>query len=138
MTPGQIDLIQRSFEHVTRVKLEAGQLFYERLFFIAPELRPMFKSDIRAQASKLVDTLAYAVGQLPDGPNLTATLRKLGRKHLEFGVRPEHYETVGEALLWTLERLLAERWTPDLRDGWLSLYGTAATVMKNAGYSAEG
>lgn len=138
MTPGQIDLIQRSFEHVTRIKLEAGQLFYERLFFIAPELRPMFKVDTRAQASKLVDTLSYAVGQLPDGPNLTATLRKLRRRHLEFGVRPEHYDVVGEALLWTLERLLAERWTPELRDGWLSLYATAATAMKKAAYSAEG
>jgi hemoglobin-like flavoprotein len=136
VTPGEIELIQRSFERVAGTKIETGQLFYDRLFFIAPELRPMFSTDIRVQSSKLMDTLAYAIGQLPDGPNLAATLQKLGRRHLDYGVKPEHYDKVGEALIWTMEKLLADDWTPELQASWASLYANAAKIMKEAAYSS--
>lgn len=135
-TPSEIELVQRSFDRVARIKIEAGEIFYDRLFLAAPELRPMFKTDMRSQASKLMDTLACAIEQLPDGPNLTATLQKLGRRHLEYGVRPEHYDQVGEALIWTMAKILGPEWTPELQASWISLYGAAATIMKEAAYSS--
>jgi hemoglobin-like flavoprotein len=135
MTPGEITIIQRSFEQIARIRLDAGQMFYERLFLIAPELRPLFSTDIRVQASKLMDTLAFVIGQLPDGPDLVPTLQRLGQRHLAYGVKPEHYDQVGEALLWTIEKVLGGEWTHELRAAWIALYDRAATVMKDAAYS---
>jgi nitric oxide dioxygenase len=135
MTPGEVEIIQRSFEQIARIRIDAGQMFYDRLFQIAPELRAMFSTDIRVQASKLMDTLAYVIGQLPDGPDLVPTLQKLGRRHVAYGVKPEHYDQVAEALLWTVERFFGDEWTPQLRAAWVALYDRAATVMKEAAYS---
>ena len=78
-------------------KQDAGVESYRRLFILAPELRGMFKADMSEQARKLMDTLAVAVSMLHDLPKLEAALRDLGTRHLEYGVKAEHYTTVGIA-----------------------------------------
>ena len=103
MTPEQVKLIKLSFAQVAQNKDQAGQLFYDRLFAIAPETRAMFKGDMAAQSRKLMDTLALAIGMLRDMPSLVMTLEGLARRHVAYGVKDEHYDKVGEALLWTLQ-----------------------------------
>ena len=85
-------------------KLEAGKLFYQRLFEIAPDVKPMFKSDINAQAEKLMSTLGLVIANLQDAPAIVSMLENLGQKHVGYGVLEEHYDKVGAALLWTLKR----------------------------------
>jgi hemoglobin-like flavoprotein len=67
----------------------------------------MFRSDLDFQSQKLMDTLALAIASLRDLPSLMATLEALALRHVDYGVRDEHYDHVGAALLWTLERTLA-------------------------------
>ena len=38
-----------------------------------------------------------------------------------YGARDEHYDKVGEALLWTLERGLAAAFTPEAKRAWTDL-----------------
>ena len=64
MTPQQIALVQASFAKVVPVAGTAADLFYQRLFELAPDVRPMFAADLSAQKKKLIDTLAYAVDSL--------------------------------------------------------------------------
>jgi hemoglobin-like flavoprotein len=132
MTPEQVQLVRLSFVKVMDIKAEAGRMFYERLFTIAPEVRPMFKSDIGAQADKLMEMLGVAISLLKNPTALSRTLVQLAQRHNGYGVRDEHYEKVGEALLWTLERGLGEAFTPELHDAWCELYTFVASAMKQA------
>ena len=59
-------------------------------------------------------------------------MRALGERHVAYGVEEHHYETVGEALLWTLERGLGDAFTDDVRDAWATAYTLLAMTMKSA------
>lgn len=131
MTPEQVQLIRLTFVQVMSHKMEVGRTFYDRLFAIAPDTRALFKSDIDAQAQKLMDTLALAISSLRDLPSLVAMLEALASRHVDYGVQDKHYDDVGAALLWTLERGLGPAFTPEARDAWTALYGTVAEVMRN-------
>ena len=132
MTPEQVQLIRLTFVQVMNRKMEVGRMFYDRLFSIAPDTRPMFRGDIDVQAQKLMDTLALAISGLRDLPSLVGMLEALSVRHVGYGVHDKHYDDVGAALLWTLERGLGPSFTPEARDAWTALYGTVAEVMRNA------
>jgi hemoglobin-like flavoprotein len=63
-------------------------------------------------------------------------LRNLGRRHAKYGVTDAHYDTVGAALIWTLEKGLGERFTADVREAWVAVYDLIATTMKGAANEA--
>ena len=130
MQQADIDLVRASFAKVLHIRSEAGRLFYDRLFTIAPQVRPLFKTDIDEQARKLMDTLAIAVGALRDPAALTATLEDLGRRHRRYGAQPGHYAKVGEALLWTLEKGLGSSFDAKTRAAWVKLYDTVSEMME--------
>jgi hemoglobin-like flavoprotein len=136
MTPEQVSLVKLTFVRVIDIREQAGRLFYERLFEIAPDTRAMFKSDIDEQAGKLMDSLAVAISTLRDGRALAVLLDGLGKRHAGYGVRDEHYEKVGDALIWTLEKGLGDAFTPAARAAWLALYGAVASAMKKAAHGA--
>jgi nitric oxide dioxygenase len=132
MTPEQIQLVRLSFVQVMDIKAAAGRLFYDRLFTIAPEVRPMFKGDIGTQADKLMETLGVAISALKTPTALSPILAQLAKRHAGYGVRDEHYDRVGEALLWTLEKGLGEGFTPEVKTAWTELYRQVASTMKQA------
>ena len=132
MTPEQVTIIRLTFAQAMNNKDAVGKMFYDRLFEIAPETRAMFSGDMAAQSRKLMDTLALAVGMLRDMPTLKATLQGLAKRHVGYGVRDEHYDIVGQALLWTLERGLGDAFTPEARIAWSELYAAVAQIMRNA------
>src|SRR5215203_6059743 len=112
MTPEDVDLVQTTFERVRPIAAVAADMFYGRLFEIAPEVRPLFKGDMAEQGRKLMATLAVVVGSLHSLPTILPAVSTLAKKHIEYGVKPGHYAAVGAALLWTLERGLGQSWTP--------------------------
>ncbi|MGF1641024.1 MAG: globin family protein [Rhodospirillales bacterium] len=134
MTPQEIELIEGSFASVAPLEVEAAALFYGRLFEMAPEVRPLFAGDMTEQGAKLMMTLAVVVNGLRDVDKLLPVVQNLARRHVGFGVRPEHYPTVGAALLWTLEQGLGEAFTPATEAAWQKAYGTLAGVMVAAAY----
>jgi hemoglobin-like flavoprotein len=132
MTPEQLQMIRLTFVLVMDRKMETGRMFYERLFAIAPETRALFHVDMESQTQKLMDTLAMAIAGLRDMPSLVTMLEAMAVRHVGYGVRDEHYDKVGEALLWTLAAILGPAFTPVVRGAWATLYGTVAEVMRNA------
>ena len=132
MTPEQVKLVQSSFEKVAPIATQAGDLFYGRLFEIAPEVRPMFSDDISSQRDKLMQMLTTAVTNLHQVEKIVPAVQDLGRKHVGYGVVDAHYDTVGSALIWTLEQGLGDDFKPDVKDAWVAAYTTLATVMKDA------
>jgi nitric oxide dioxygenase len=121
MTPDEMKLVRLSLVRVMAIKSEAGRIFYDRLFAIAPDVKPMFKGDIGAQAAKLMATLAVAIGMLDKPELIDGMLAGLAKRHVAYGVRDEHYDKVREALLWTLERGLGADFTPQVKAAWSSL-----------------
>lgn len=132
MTPEQGQLVRLSFVQVMDRKQDVGRIFYDRLFAIAPDLRPLFKNDIDQQAQKLMDMLALAIGHLKNPTGLSVMLEGLGRRHVGYGVQDQHYAIVGDALIWSLQKALGADFTPPLRDAWIALYTVAADTMKSA------
>jgi len=132
MTPRQIELVQSSWQLVVPVAEDAAQLFYVRLFTLDPALRGMFRGDMQEQGKKLMAMIDFAVKALARLDSLLPGLRMLGERHGRYGVRDEHYDTVAEALLWTLRKGLGEAFTPEVREAWVAAYAVLAGAMKEA------
>jgi len=136
MTPMQKTLVQESFKQVVPIADTAATIFYERLFATTPALRPLFKTDISEQKKKLVQMLAYCVGKLDAPDELLPAVRALGKRHVDYGVGAEHYESVGAALLWTLQTGLGAAFTPDVKEAWAAVYGVLAATMQEGARAA--
>jgi nitric oxide dioxygenase len=129
MTPEQLQLIRSSFAKVAPIKDQAAALFYGRLFELDPSLRPLFKGDMAAQGAKLMVALGAVVASLDRLARILPAIRQLGRQHAAYGVRPDHYATFGEALIWTLQQAQGADFTPALRRAWTDAYGRLAWAM---------
>jgi len=132
VTPQQIELVQSSFRKVVPIAGTAADLFYDRLFEIAPTVRPMFPDDLAEQKKKLIGMLATAVNSLDKLDTIVPAVQDLGRRHKGYGVSDDHYTPVGAALLWTPEQGLGSDFTPDVKVAWTEAYTTLAGVMKAA------
>jgi hemoglobin-like flavoprotein len=132
MTPNQIKLVQTSFAQVAPIAATAADLFYGRLFEIAPQVRAMFPDDLGEQKKKLMTMLGTAVAGLNHLETLMPAVQALGRRHAGYGVKAQHYASVGSALLWTLEKGLGEAFTPAVKDAWATTYIVLSTTMMNA------
>ena len=103
MTPEQIKLVQDSFAKVVPISDEAAELFYDRLFEVAPSVKAMFPADMTEQRKKLMATLAVVVNGLgkldpcsrPERARQAP--RRLRRQARALSCRRR-------ALLWTLEK----------------------------------
>jgi hemoglobin-like flavoprotein len=132
MTNRQKELVQQTFAVVAPIADAAAAIFYARLFELDPSLRPMFKIDIEEQGRKLMQVLAVAVRGLDDLPTLVPVVQALGARHAGYGVKDEHYGTVATALLYTLDKGLGEKFTPEVKEAWVEVYTVLATTMKDA------
>lgn len=137
MTPDQIKLVQESFKKVEPIAPQAADLFYGRLFEIAPEVRPLFPADLTTQKEKLMSMIATAVTNLHQVEKIVPAVQDLGRRHVSYGVTASHYKPVGEALIWTLDKGLGADFTQQVKDAWVAAYTTLATVMTEAAASVK-
>lgn len=138
LTADQIHRLRKSFTHVERQSHVAALVFYQRLFELDPALRPLFKTDIERQAQKLMEMLTGALSLLERPGELTSTLEDLGARHAGYGVRTEHYATVGTALLAMLESVLTKEFTPETRLAWTDLYALISeTMLRGAAHAAH-
>jgi nitric oxide dioxygenase len=129
MTPEQVRLVQQSFGQVVPIADKAAEIFYGRLFEIAPAVKPLFHGDMADQRRKLVAALAAVVSGLSNLPSILPAASALAKRHVGYGAKPEHYPVVGEALLWTLERGLGPQWNHQVADAWTAAYATLSGYM---------
>jgi hemoglobin-like flavoprotein len=135
-TETDIQLVRDTFDVVVPIAGVAADLFYERLFYLAPSLRRMFPEDLRDQKRKLMVMIATAVQGLHDLDKLVPQVKMLGARHTGYGVKPDHYAVVGQALLWTLERGLGNAFTPAAEQAWTRVYGLLAATMQQGAAEA--
>lgn len=132
MTPQQITLVQSSFAQVAPIAPQAADIFYARLFELAPQVRALFKGDMAEQGRKLMAMLATVVNGLTRLETIVPAAQQLARRHVAYGAKPEHYAVVGAALLDTLAQGLGPEFTPEVREAWSAAYGLLSGVMIEA------
>ena len=121
---------------VAPISAQAADLFYGRLFEIAPEVRPLFPEDLTEQKQKLMGMLGTVVANLHQVEKIVPAAQHLGHRHVGYGVKAAHYKPVGEALIWTLDKGLGEGFTPEVKAAWVAAYTTLSGVMQEAAAAA--
>jgi hemoglobin-like flavoprotein len=132
LTVEEKNLVQSSFQDVVPIAQEVGETFYARLFEIAPEVKPLFKEDIKSQSKKLMQMISYAVTSLDNLEVLVPQVKELGNRHVGYGVSSEHYGLVAQALLWTLEKYLGDKFDEATKGAWTKVYTILAETMQSA------
>ena len=129
MTERQILLVKNSWSYIVVDSEGAGQLFYNRLFEVAPGIKHMFTTDPKEQARKLMNMVTLIVTKLQKLDEILSEIKNLASRHGKYGAKPEHYAVVGECLLWTLEKGLGEKWNNETKEAWVNVYGVLAEAM---------
>ena len=136
MTPEQVGLVKESWAQVLPISDKAAELFYGKLFELDPDIKPLFKGDMEEQGKKLMKMINTAVNGLDRLDEIVPAVQQLGARHVAYGVKDEHYDTVGSALLWTLGAGLGDAFTEDTKEAWAAVYGLLADTMKAAAAEA--
>lgn len=131
MTPEQIHLVKDSWAKVLPVQEDAAKIFYHRLFKKHPEVKHYFKGKIKQQGKKLITMMSTAVNNLDNLEVLIEPLKQSGKAHEGYNVKPEDYDKVGDALLWTLQQELGDDFTPETKKAWSETYTIVSSVMKD-------
>lgn len=129
MNPSTINDVQSTFNIIAPIADDAAALFYSKLFEIDPSLKSMFKGDMTDQRKKLMQILGVAVSSLNNLEAIVPAVQDLGRRHVKYGVRPQHYNTVAEAILWMLAQTLGATFTPTIKQSWTEVYTVLADTM---------
>ncbi|MDO3722028.1 globin family protein [Marinobacter sp. chi1] len=132
MNAQQITLVQESFAKVAPIADQAAAMFYSKLFEMDPELKPLFKGDMTEQGQKLMKMIGVAVNSLGRLDDIVPAVQQLGVRHVGYGVKDADYDTVGGALLWTLEQGLGDDFTPECKEAWTQTYTVLASTMKDS------
>ena len=137
MTPRQVRLVQSSWQQVVPIQETAAGLFYSRLFEMDSTVAPLFKGDMVEQGRRLMTMIGFAVASLSRLDQLAPLLRNLGRRHVEYGVTVAHYDTVGGAFLWTLEKGLGTAFSTEVKEPWVAAYHLTASAMREGAAQAQ-
>ncbi len=131
MTPEQHALVRESWRRFEPRFRATGLRFYEQLFALDPTVAHLFAHvDIDHQERKLMTMLTEIVRVL-DRPNeLVPELADLGYRHVSYGVKDDDYGSIGAALIWLLEQVLGEEFTPELRAAWSEAYLLVSSIMR--------
>lgn len=132
MTPNECRLVRQTFPLLQEYSVSLALLFYGRLFELDPGARKLFHNDLALQSKKLLDMLASVVESLDNFESVVPRLSELGRKHAGFGVRPEQYDTLSTALLWTFAQALGPDFDNATRDAWRHALEAISRAMKAA------
>jgi hemoglobin-like flavoprotein len=128
-----LSLIRSSFSAVQPHGTQVTQYFYDHLFANNPEVRPLFAPHIDEQRDRLWAALGALVANLENTETLVGMLQNLGRRHVGYGARSEHYPAVGASLIATLQHFAGDAWTPETEKAWTELYGVISSTMVAAG-----
>jgi hemoglobin-like flavoprotein len=106
------------------------QKFYDELFAKHPDARPLFhRSSAGAQNKLFAQKLTAIVDHIDDPAWLDRELGSLAAKHVGYGVKPEMYAWVGDALISTLRAACAEAWSPEAERAWTDAYAALTRAI---------
>ena len=131
MNPKRRALVTRSWEIARPQGVRVAELFYQKLFEIAPSTRVLFAStDMQLQGHKVIAMLEEIVRFLDDPNWLVGHVAPLGHRHVWYGVEAGHYDFVRDALLAALAEVVGDAFDDDMRAAWSETYALIAALMQ--------
>ncbi|OLS28809.1 MAG: Bacterial hemoglobin [Candidatus Heimdallarchaeota archaeon LC_2] len=122
-------LIVNSWKSLSNEYKIVAHTFYEKLFILEPNLKQLFKNDIRIQEIKFMDSLDYLLKRMDNLEESTKKMKKLGLKHKGYGTKVKHYTVFWKALQYTFEFYLKDEYTEEVHIAWEKLYESVAESM---------
>ena len=133
-----LDALETSFDLVAPKGDELMEIFYARLFAVAPAVQPLFAgADMKRQQAMLLSALVLLRKSLRDLERVVPTLRNLGARHVAYGAEAAHYPVVGEVLIGAMATVAGEAWEPRFTAAWVEAFGVVAGVMAEGAASVE-
>ena len=130
MTVAPSTLLRESFELALERDDDFPSLLYDILFHRHPELEALFLRNTRSAQRKMFGTTLAAIVDHSDSPSwFRAHLPPIGQAHVGYGVTPDMYPMVGEALIDALAEVCAEQWTPQHEQAWRAAYANVTLAM---------
>ena len=136
LTAKQLAELQQSFVLVEANQDAIAKALFDRLFKAAPQVKPLFKGDLKAQVRKLIAAFGDAITSFDDLATLASKARSLGIRHKGYGVEADHYDVLAEVWVAALDDVLGNDFTRDARDVWTLTYWLLANEMKYAASEA--
>ncbi len=133
LTSMDVELVQNTWRKIEG-STEFAIDFYNKLFYLYPALRPLFKENIQMQARKVTAHFAYVINNIKNWEQVKPEIIALGRRHVKYEVQPEHYSHVADALFFALKAHLKEDWNSQVQIAWLKFYTTVTDEMLRAHY----
>lgn len=122
MTPRQRMLVQSTYEMAMPRLSMVSDRFYTRLLKRHPELRSLFKSDLRHLGRLFAQTFTLVVQRLEDSEAVETMLGELGQRHRQYGVEREHYELASKILISSVRLASGISFTYEIRKAWEAFY----------------
>ena len=133
-----LDALETSFDHIAPRGDELMDVFYGRLFAVAPSVKPLFAgTDLKRQKSMLLAALVLLRRSLRDLESVTPALRELGARHVRYGAQPQHYPVVGEVLIASMAAGAGDAGTPEYGQAWTEAFTIVAGAMLEGAEAAE-
>ena len=133
-----IDSLETSFDAIASRGDELMDVFYARLFTVAPAVKPLFAgTDLKRQKGMLLAALVLLRRSLRDLDSVAPKLRDLGARHVRYGALPEHYPVVGEVLIGSMAQVAGDAWTAEFEEAWNEAFAIVASVMIDGANSVD-
>jgi hemoglobin-like flavoprotein len=130
MDADTIAVLRKTWDQAIEQGDQFPGFFYGYLHLAHAETRPMFPAGMAQQRDRLVNAIGEVIANIDQLDRAVPILQRLGRDHARrYGVRPEHYPMVAEALMATFEHYLGADWTPQAAGAWSAAYQLVADVM---------
>jgi hemoglobin-like flavoprotein len=131
LAPETISLIKATAPALREHGLAITQAMYRRLF-VNQEIKALF--DMAAQESgeqpkRLAAAILAYAENIDKLQNLTAPVLRMAARHVETGVKPEHYPYVANALLPAIKDVLGDAATDEILDAWGQAYRFLADIL---------
>ena len=132
MTPAQLELVKASYAKLPEGGATMAADFYRNLFELDPATRALFATEPAVMSVKFSGELAAIVEAITSYETFAPRVSELAVRHNGYGVRPQHYRTVGQALIRALAAHLDEDWDEELEAAWRRAYNLVSELMMTA------
>eukprot|EP00057_Strongylocentrotus_purpuratus_P001468 XP_001199205.2 PREDICTED: uncharacterized protein LOC763287 isoform X1 [Strongylocentrotus purpuratus] len=143
ITRNQKEIVQRTWKMLEKDPGRHGAVMFARLLTDHPDVGHLFPfgnkglsyhqllwdDTVKAHGKRVMQTVGHAVDGLNDLDVLVPILQDLARRHIEYNVNKEHFEPVGKALLYAIEKGLGNTFDNETKEAWMAVFSIIVNTM---------